>query len=77
MQIANEILDGKDMPHDWKTSKVVPIYKKLLDHSMKVVESLLEKRLRRLVKVYQMQCKRRFYNILQAHFNKVMPLIRN
>ena len=27
LQIANEILDGKDMPHDWKTS-TVPIYKK-------------------------------------------------
>ena len=57
LQIANKILDGKDMPHDWRTSKVVPIYKKkasvmdcasyrgvkLLEHGMKVVERLLEK----------------------------------
>ena len=69
LQIANEILNGMDMPHDWKMSTVVPIYKKkgsvmdcasyrgvkLLEHGMKVVERLLEKRLRRLVKVDQMQ----------------------
>ena len=28
LQIANEILDEKDMTHDWRTSTVVPIYKK-------------------------------------------------
>ena len=68
LQIANEILDGKDMPHDWRMSTVVPIYKKggvmdcashrgvmLLEHGMKVVERLLEKRLKSLVKVDQMQ----------------------
>ena len=58
-----------DMPHDWRMSTVDPIYKKkgsvmdcasyrgvkLLEHGMKVVERLLEKRLRRLVKVDQMQ----------------------
>ena len=68
LQIANEILNGMDMPHDWRMSTVVPIYKKgsvmdcasyreikLLEHDMKVVERLLEKRLRRLVKVDQMQ----------------------
>ena len=58
LQIANEILDGKDMPHDWRMSTVVPIYKKkrsvidcasyrgvkFLEHGMKVVERLLEKR---------------------------------
>ena len=69
LQKANEILNGKDMPHDWRTSIVVPIYKKkgsvmdcasyrgvkLSEHGMKVVERLLEKRLRRLVKVDQMQ----------------------
>ena len=68
LQIANEILNGMDMPHDWRMGTVVPIYKKgsimdcvsyrgvkLLEHGMKVVERLLEKRLRRLVKVDQMQ----------------------
>ena len=57
------------MPHGWRTSTVVPIYEKkgsvmgcasyrgvkLLEHGMKVVERLLEKRLRRIVKVDQMQ----------------------
>ena len=58
LQIANETLYIKDMPHDWKTSTVVPIYKKkssvmdcasyqgvkILEHGMKVVKTLLEKR---------------------------------
>ena len=69
LQIANEILNAMDMPHEWRMSTVVPIYKKkgsvmdcasyqgvkFLEHGMKVVERLLEKRLRRLVKVDQMQ----------------------
>ena len=68
LQIANGILNGMDMPHEWKMSTVVPIYKKgsvidcasyrgvkLLEHGMKVVEWLLEKRLRRLMKIDQMQ----------------------
>ena len=69
LQITNEILNGMDMLHDWRMSTVVPIYKKkgsvmdcasyrgvkLLEHGMKVVERLLEKRLRRLVKVDQIQ----------------------
>ena len=56
LQIANEILDRKDMPHDWRAITVVPIYKKkgsvmdcasyrgvkLSDHGIKVVERLLE-----------------------------------
>ena len=62
LQIANEILNRKDMPHDWKTSTVVPFIKKkggmdcasyrgvkLLEHGMKVIERLREERLRRLV----------------------------
>ena len=28
LQIANEIIDGKNMPRDWRPSTVVPIYKK-------------------------------------------------
>ena len=68
LQIANEILNGMDMLHDWRMSTVVPFYKKgsvmdcasyrgvkLLEQGMKVVERLLEKRLRRLVKVDQIQ----------------------
>ena len=69
LQIANEIHNGIDMPYDWRMNTVVPIYKKkgsvmdcasyrgvkLLEHGMKDVERLLEKRLRRFVKVDQMQ----------------------
>ena len=57
------------MSHDWRTIIVASIYKKkgsvihwascigvkLLENSMKVVKRLLEKRLKRLVKVHQMQ----------------------
>ena len=69
LQIANEILNGMDMLHDWRMSTAVPSYKKkgsvmdcasyrgvkLLEHGIKVVEMLLKKRLRRLMKVDQMQ----------------------
>ena len=62
-------INRKDISHDRRMGTVVPIYKKkgsvmdcasyqgvkLLEHGMKVVERLLEKRLRRLVKVDQMQ----------------------
>ena len=64
LAIANGILIGEHMPLDWRTSTVVPIYKrkdcimqcgnyrgfKLLEHGMKAVERLLEKELRIIVK---------------------------
>ena len=37
-QIANEILDGKDMLHDWRTSTVVPIYKKVALWAVQAIE---------------------------------------
>ena len=57
------------MPDDWALSVVVPIFKgkgdamscmayrgvKLLEHAMKIVEKVLERRLRRIVKVDEMQ----------------------
>ena len=69
LEIANGIVSGSDMPMDWKTSIVDPIYKKkgsvmvcsnyrgvkLLQHGMKVVERLLEKRLRDIVKIDRLQ----------------------
>jgi len=69
LDTANGILNGKDMPNDWRTSTIVPIYKKkgsvmecgsyrgvkLLEHGMKAVERLLEKRLRDIVKIDKMQ----------------------
>ena len=68
LEIANEILNGSAMSKDWG-SIGVPIYKKkgsvmvcrnyrgakLLEHGMKVVERLLEKRLRDIVKIDRMQ----------------------
>ena len=55
MKLCQRLLDGKEMPKDWKTSVIVPIYKgkayvmncstyrvKLLEHGMKIVERVLE-----------------------------------
>ena len=61
--------DGRGMPDDWALSVVVPIFKgkgdamncmaykgvKLLEHAMKIVEKVLERRMRRIVKVDGMQ----------------------
>ena len=56
---CQRVLDGKGMPEEWKTSVVVPIFKgkgdmmdygtyrgvKLLEHAMKIVERVLERRI--------------------------------
>ena len=58
-KLCQRVLDGKGMPEEWKTSVVVPIFKgkgdvmdcgayrgvKLLEHAMKIVERVLEKRI--------------------------------
>ena len=68
-KICQRVLDGKDMPEKWKTSVVVPIFirkgnvmdcgayrgVKLLEHAMKIVERVLENRIRRLVTIDDMQ----------------------
>ena len=68
-KLCQRVLNGKGMPEEWKTSVVVPIFKgkgdvmdcgayrgvKLLEHAMKIVERVLEKRIRELVKVDDMQ----------------------
>ena len=68
-KLCQGVLDRKGMPEEWKTSVVVPIFKgkgdvmdcgayrgvKLLEHAMKIVERVLEKRIRELVKVDDMQ----------------------
>ena len=68
-KLCQRVLDGKGMPEEWKTSVVVPIFKgkgdvmdcgayrgvKLLEHAMKIVKRVLEKRIRELVKVDDMQ----------------------
>ena len=57
-------LDGKGMPDEWQTSVLVTIFKgkgdvrscntyrgvKLLEHAMKIVERVLERRIRELEK---------------------------
>ena len=68
--ICNEVLKGGSMPLDWRDSVLVPLYKgkgdvrecgsyrgvKLLEHGMKVLERVLERRLRKKIAVNEKQC---------------------
>ena len=65
VELCQGVLDGRRVPHEWALSIVVPIFKgkgdamscmayrgvKLLEHAIKIVEKVLERRLRRRVKV--------------------------
>ena len=67
-QICQKVLEGLGMPAEWALSKVVIIFKgkgdirnccfnravKLIEHGMKVVERVLEKRLSIIVSVGEM-----------------------
>ena len=67
--MANGLMMGEGMPESWKRSTVVPLYKgkgnvlecgnyrtiKLLEHGMKVVECVFEKRLRKMVEIREEQ----------------------
>ena len=67
--VANGLLMGESMPESCKRSTVVPLYKgkgnvlecgnyhtiKLLEHGMKVVERVYEKRLRKMVEIREEQ----------------------
>ena len=69
MKLCQRVLDEKGMLEDWKTSVMVPIYKgkgnvmncgtyrgvKLLEHGMKIIRRILEKRIKALVVVDNMQ----------------------
>ena len=69
MELCQRVLDGKGIPTEWKTSILVPIFKgkgdvmncssyrgiKLLEHAMKIVERVLEKRIRRIIDLDEMQ----------------------
>ena len=69
-RIANRLLDDEGIPEDWRHSVLVPLYKgkgdvrdcgayrgvKLLEHGMKVVERVFERKLRNMVTVNEMQC---------------------
>ena len=68
-KLCQRELDGKGMPEEWKTSVVVPIFKgkgdamdcgayrgiKLLEHAMKIMERVLENRIRGLIMIDDMQ----------------------
>jgi len=70
MELCLNVLDGKGKPEQLKTSVVVPIFKgkgdvmscgsyrgvKLLEHAMKIVERILERRIRLVVNLDEMQC---------------------
>jgi hypothetical protein len=69
VELCQGVLDGRGMPDEWALSVVIPIFKgkgdtmscgayrgvKLLEHAMKIVERVLEKRMRSMVKVDEMQ----------------------
>ena len=69
-KICNDMLDEGEMPEEWRNSILVPLYKgkgdvkecgsyrgvKLLEHGMKVVERVVERRLRDMVTINEMQC---------------------
>ena len=64
MKLGQRVVNGKEMLEDWKTSVMLPIYKgkgdvtncgayrgvKLLENRMKIIEKVLEKRIRALVR---------------------------
>ena len=61
----NNLLEGEEIPKDWKDNITIPIYKgkgeamecgnyrgvRLLEHGMKVYEYVLERRLRKIVDI--------------------------
>ena len=63
MELGQHVLDGRGMPNKWKTSVVVSIFKgkgdmmscgsyrimKVLQHAMKIVERVLERRIQTLI----------------------------
>ena len=69
MEMCQRILDGREMPDEWKTSVIVPIFKgkgdavscgsyagvKLLEYAIKIVERVLERQIRTLVNLNEMQ----------------------
>ena len=69
MELCQRVLDGRGMPDEWKTSVIVAIFKgkgdvmscgshrgvKLLKLAMKIVEMVLERRIRTLVNLNEMQ----------------------
>ena len=68
-EILKRVWEEEQMPEEWKKSELVPIYKqkggplecgnvtgiKLLEHGMKMFEKIVERRLRKLITVNNMQ----------------------
>ena len=68
MKLCQHVLDGKGMPDEWQTSVLIPIFKvkgdvrscntyrevKQLEHAMKIVERVLERRIRELINIDSM-----------------------
>ena len=69
MELCQCVLDGRGMLDEWKTSVIVPIFKgkgdaiscgsyrgvKMLEHAMKIVERVPERRIQTLVNLNEMQ----------------------
>ena len=68
-EVANNILEGNNMPECWRKNDLIPIFKekgdvrsygnykiiKLLEHAgMKVIERIFEKRLQKVVELDKM-----------------------
>ena len=68
-ELCQRLLDGKGMPDEWQTSELVPIFKengdvrscntyrglKLLEHTMNIVERVLDGRSQELINTDSMQ----------------------
>ena len=68
-RLFNRLLMGKQMPKEWRRSVLIPIYKnkediqccgkyrgiKLMSHTMKVLEGIIEARLRDRVEISEQQ----------------------
>ena len=68
-RLFNQLLEGKRMPDEWRTSTLVPIFKnkgdiqccgnyrgiKLMSHTMKLWERVVERRLRAVVEICEQQ----------------------
>ena len=68
MELCQRVLDGRGMSDEWKTNVILPIFKrkgdvmscglyrevKLLEHAMKIVKRVLERRIRTLVNLNEM-----------------------
>ena len=69
IELCQRVMDGRGMPDEWKTSMIVPIFKgkgdvmscgsyrgvKLLKYALKIVERVLERQIRTLVNLNEMQ----------------------